>query len=90
MQLSHFPPRVALLQENPALRANNFLHKDKLNSDMRLFLTDATLDISNARYPVNVFVIGLHVYNDAVSLALVTNRYRQVLTDSSVISCGKS
>jgi hypothetical protein len=55
MQQSYFPRRVALLQENPALRAYKFLHKVMLNSEMKLFLIVAPLDLSNARYRINVF-----------------------------------
>jgi hypothetical protein len=55
MQQSYFPGRVALLQENPALRAYQFLHKVMLNSEMNLFLIVSSLGLPKARYLINVF-----------------------------------
>jgi hypothetical protein len=37
MQQSYFPQGVAVLQENPALRAYKFVHKVMLDSEMKLF-----------------------------------------------------
>jgi hypothetical protein len=55
MQQSHFPRRVALLQQYLALRTYKFLHKVMLNSKMEIFVIVASLDLSNARYRINMF-----------------------------------